>query len=179
MSWKDTCWSRAGRGCVRRCELPLCTCLDFMLHGDCEHVAFVLALQDEGEAKPRVNLAAFRSCTKTAESAAVKTTRAQAKVHPRGGRRPSNPMTWRSEEKKGKRRMLFNPGVAPTVAVITKNVGEAIVKLICSEGSDLDKMMEATRPAADGPLGKIEYFFQDHCAVMRGHLPNSSWPRHR
>ena len=28
-----------------------------MLHGDCEHVAFVLALQDEGKAKPRVNLA--------------------------------------------------------------------------------------------------------------------------
>ena len=64
--------------------------------------------------------------------------------------------------------MLFNPGVAPTAAVITKNVGEAIVKLICSEGSDLDKMMEATGLAADGPLGKIEYFFQDHCAVMRG-----------
>ncbi|CAE7685615.1 unnamed protein product, partial [Symbiodinium sp. CCMP2456] len=25
----------------------------------------------------------------------------------------------------------------------------------------------------------LEYLFQDHCAVMRGHLPNSSWPRHR
>ena len=55
------------------------------------------------------------------------------------------------------------------------------MKLICSEGSDLDKMMEATGLAADGQLdvARLEYLFQDHCAVMRGHLPNSSWPRHR
>ena len=78
-------------------------------------------------------------------------------------------------------RKTGNPGVAPAAAVINKDVGEAVVKLICSEGSDLDKMMEATGLAADGQLdvARLEYLFQDHCAVMRGHLPNSSWPRHR
>ena len=71
-------------------------------------------------------------------------------------------------------RKTGKPGAAPAAAVVTKDVGEDIVKLIFSEGSGLDKMTEATG-LADGQfdVAKMEDFFQDHCA------PNPTWPRHR
>ena len=53
----NSCWPRLRKKLQAPWPSTVCTCLEFMLHGDCEHVAFVLVLQDEGKAKPRANLA--------------------------------------------------------------------------------------------------------------------------
>ena len=71
--------------------------------------------------------------------------------------------------------------VAPADAAITKDVGQQLVTLICSEGSELDRAFEGAGLVVEGQLDvhKLEHIFADHCVVMRGHLPHSSWPRHR
>ena len=53
----NSCWPRLRKRMHAPWPTTVCACLEFLLHGDCEHVTFVLALQDEGQAKPRVNLA--------------------------------------------------------------------------------------------------------------------------
>ena len=58
-----------------------------------------------------------------------------------------------------------------------KEVAHQIVTLISPEGSELDRAFEGTGLVVEGQIDvcKLEHIFADHC----GHLPNSSWLRHR
>ncbi|CAE7390174.1 unnamed protein product [Symbiodinium necroappetens] len=44
----DSCWPRLRRRLQTAFPSVVCTCLEFLLHGDCEHVAFIKALEGEG-----------------------------------------------------------------------------------------------------------------------------------
>ena len=44
----DSCWPRLRRKLQTAFPSIVCTCLEFMLHGDCEHVVFIKAVEGEG-----------------------------------------------------------------------------------------------------------------------------------
>ena len=43
----DTCWPRSRRKVAMQVPKKLCTCLAFCMHGDCEHVVFVKAIEGD------------------------------------------------------------------------------------------------------------------------------------
>ena len=75
--------------------------------------------------------------------------------------------------------------VAPAEAPIDQAFAASLVQLICSEGPALEKALQACQIVTkeDGRLqldqDRLALYFEKHAVVMKGHLPNSTWPRQR
>ena len=73
----------------------------------------------------------------------------------------------------------------PADAVISKEFGAAFANLIANEGDELASWLTKSgiikQEGAKRHLNidALRAHFGFHCAVMAGHLPNSSWPRQR
>ena len=76
-------------------------------------------------------------------------------------------------------------GVMPADAVISKEFGTAFANLIATEGDELASWLAKSgiikheETKRDLNIDALRTYFGFHCAVMVGHLPNSSWPRQR
>ena len=75
--------------------------------------------------------------------------------------------------------------VRPADAEIEPKMAESLVRMIATEGKGLEGALQDCQVVTktDDKLSldqeKLAYFFNKHAVVMKGHLPNATWPRQR
>ena len=79
-------------------------------------------------------------------------------------------------------RAIKYKNVPPAAAAITKQDATMLANLIAAEGTELAKRLEESGIVNESKIldvDRLRYYFQFHCTVMEGHLPNSCWARRR